>query len=101
MSLHQHTLYYDDHAQLIAELERLLEKLLNEVEQAEYGVVRARYPHLKGPAFAMRLKRFEATGQTFPYTKSDGGGCYRKIFVTTALDRWLSQSLMRGRRYPK
>lgn len=86
VSKYQHTLYYDDHASLIAEVERLLAKLLEAAEQEEYDVVRARYPHLSPAAFTMRLRRFEATGQTFPSNLS-GMGCYRRtMFVTRALD---------------
>lgn len=98
MSLHQHTLYYDDHAQLIAELERLLEKLLAEAEQADYHKVRARYPHLSASAFKMRLSRFEAQGMTFPHTKTPNGGRITTIFVTRALDHCLSLPLLRGRK---
>lgn len=98
MSKFQHTLQYDDHASLIAEVERLLAKLLEAAEQADYLEVRARYPHLSPPAFTMRIKRFEATGQTFPHTKTSGGRHYRTIFVTRALDRWLAWPLLRGRR---
>lgn len=98
MSQFQHTLFYDDHAQLIAELERLLEKLYAEVEQADYYAVRDRYPHLSAGAFAMRLQRFEAAGETFPHTKTKGGGRLETIFVTRALDRCLGLPLMRGRK---
>lgn len=93
MSLYSHTIHYDSKAEFVAELERLLEKVLTGVDQEQYEDVRARYPHLKPSAFTMRLRRFEKDGRRFPHTMKLGGVCIDTMFVTLALDAYLKKPL--------
>lgn len=84
--MHSHTLSYLDTEDLISQLDTLLAKLRSRPVLTAYHIVRARYPHLSGPAFTMRLKRFEGE---YPKEMSPTGTRTVKLFVTQELDEYL------------
>lgn len=86
MILHEHTFRYQDAEDLICQLDALLTKLLKRPKLTKYHIVRARYPHLSGPAFTMRLRRFKGE---YPHEMGPCGRKTLKLFVTPALDMHL------------
>jgi hypothetical protein len=90
MSELSHTFYYKDQADLIAQLDAMLTKLLSGASAMEpYAVVRARYPHLTSPAFCNRLKRFKGE---FPQEFGGSGRRIVRLFVTRELDAYLGRA---------
>lgn len=88
MSAHQHTFYYEDKGDLIAQLDTMLRKLL-ETQMEPYEQVRARYPEHTAPGFTMRLKRFERAGGIFPKEMGAKGKRIIRLAITPALDAHL------------
>lgn len=87
MSQFEHVLKYSSTEDLITQIDQLLTKLLGGASAMEdYDVVRARYPHLSGPAFTMRLKRFT---KEYPREMSPTGKRTVKLFVTRELHEHL------------